>query len=413
MGINGGRLDGIGFGREDRAIYAASHAVTRGRLFAEPASPTRTCFQRDRDRVVHSTAFRRLKHKTQVFIYSEGDHFRTRLTHTIEVAQIARAIARALRLDEDLAEALALAHDLGHTPFGHAGEDGLAHAMRDYDGFEHNAQTLRLVAALERRYATFDGLNLSWEVLEGIVKHNGPLLTQQGAPAGKYAGGVIPVAISEYNSVHDLMLHTHAGLEGQAAAIADDIAYNAHDIDDGLREGLFEHDDLSGLPLVGDVLTEVRMLYPGLDKTRTTHELVRRVITRLIEDVIVTARDTLCERAFKSADDARFCGETTVCFSTGMAVAERQIKAFLFKNMYHTPSIKRVRDDAEMMVGDLFRRFMNNPSEMANEWGEGLVTGQSRDRVLARRVCDYVAGMTDRFAIQEHRRLFDVTPDLR
>ncbi|MEP4704155.1 MAG: deoxyguanosinetriphosphate triphosphohydrolase [Hyphomicrobiales bacterium] len=408
MNNSGVPFETVGFGGEYRAPYACDPQNSRGRLISEPASPTRTPSQRDRDRVVHSTAFRRLKHKTQVFIYHEGDHFRTRLTHTIEVAQVARSIARALRVDEDLAEALALAHDLGHTPFGHAGEDALARSMVDYDGFEHNAQTLRIVTALEKRYATFDGLNLSWETLEGIVKHNGPLLNASGASIGKYADDGLPHAIQVYSKSHDLMLNTYASIEAQSAAIADDIAYNAHDIDDGLREGVFTLDDLSDVPLVGDILKEVRELYPKLNKTRTTHELVRRLITRLIEDVIMTAQSNLAALQPTSADDVRRAGRVMVGFSKDMILAERAIKSFLFEHMYRTPKVLAVRDNAEIIVGNLFDRYLNDPTLMANEWGEPL----SDLDVLPRLVCDYVAGMTDRFALQEHHRLFDVTPDL-
>lgn len=407
---NRGVFDDIGFGSEHRAPYACDPSDSRGRLIAEPFSPTRTDYQRDRDRVIHSTAFRRLKHKTQVFIYHEGDHFRTRLTHTIEVAQVARSIARALRVDEDLAEALALAHDLGHTPFGHAGEDALAFSMKDYNGFEHNAQTLRIVTALERRYATFDGLNLSWETLEGIVKHNGPLINAKGASIGKYTATGLPHAIQIYSQSHDLMLDTYASLEAQAAAIADDIAYNAHDIDDGLREGVFNLDDLHDVPLVGDILKEVAALYPGLDKTRTTHELVRRLITGLIEDVIVTARSNVAAIKPQSADDVRRAGRVMVTFSPDILMADRGIKAFLFEHMYRTPKVLAVRDNAEIIVKNLFERYLNDPTLMANEWGAHL--SHTGDDMLPRLVCDYVAGMTDRFAVQEHRRLFDVTPDL-
>lgn len=403
----------IGFGGEDRSLAACNPLATKGRLVMEPSSPTRTDFQRDRDRVVHSTAFRRLKHKTQVFIYHEGDHYRTRLTHTIEVAQIARAIARALRLDEDLAEALALAHDLGHTPFGHAGEDGLDHMMSPYGGFEHNAQTLRLVTELERRYAEFDGLNLSWETLEGIVKHNGPLLTAEGTPTARYEKHGIPEGIKLYNARHDLQLDGHASLEAQAAAIADDIAYNAHDIDDALRSGVFQLDSLSDVPLAGEILVEVRKRYPNLDRTRTKHELIRRLITRMIEDVIHTALANIEKSGVQSVDDVRGYGETLVCFSKAMGNAERGIKRFLFDRMYHTAALLRVRINAELMVADLFELYFERPAEMSNEWANDVAAIGDDEQARARQVCDYVAGMTDRFAVQEHRRLFDVTPELR
>ena len=271
---------------EGRAIYAADPWASRGRLVPEYASPTRSPFQRDRDRIIHSTAFRRLKHKTQVFVFHEGDHYRTRLTHTIEVAQIARALARALRLDDDLAEALALSHDLGHTPFGHTGEDTLDELMRPWGGFDHNAQALRIVTALERRYAAFDGLNLTWETLEGLVKHNGPMTDRQGLGVGKYAGKPVPRAILDFNAGYDLWLWSHASLEAQAAALADDIAYDAHDLDDGLRAGLFTLDDLKAVPFLAALLDEIFTLWPGLETSRAIHELGRRVITRFVEDAI-------------------------------------------------------------------------------------------------------------------------------
>ena len=410
------RFHEIGFGRETHALYASIPSQSRGRLIDEPESPTRTPFQRDRDRIIHSTAFRRLKHKTQVFIYHEGDHFRTRLTHTIEVAQIARSLARALRLDEDLAEALALAHDLGHTPFGHAGEDALARKMSEYEGFEHNGQTLRIVTFLEQRYATFDGLNLSWESLEGIVKHNGPLSDKSGQGIGKYETGGLPHAIRHYGERHDLMLHSYASLEAQAAAIADDVAYNAHDIDDGLREGVFQLEDLAHLPLVGDLFYEVSALYPALARARLTHEIVRRMITRMIEDIIVTTKKNIAVLQPGSVEDIRQATKPVIVFSEQMAAAEHAIKDFLFKNMYRTPKVMKVRDNAEMIVEDLFDIYLKNPHEMANEWGEAAKTPQAtqeKGEGMPRKVCDYVAGMTDRFAVQEHRRLFDVTPVLR
>lgn len=405
-------FDQIGYGVENRQVYACNPEQSRGRLIQEQASPTRTPYQRDRDRIIHSTAFRRLKHKTQVFIHHEDDHFRTRLTHTIEVAQIARSLARALKLDEDLAEALALAHDLGHTPFGHAGEDALSRCMEDYGGFEHNAQTLRIVTALERRYADFDGLNLSWETLEGIVKHNGPLTDKKGTAIGKFADKRVPQAVLTYNATHDLLLHSHASLEAQAAAIADDIAYNAHDMDDGLREGLFCLDDLTCVPLVGTLLEDVRSRYPGLEPTRSTHELVRRLITCMIEDVIQTAQRALAEVTPQSCDDVRHAGRALIGFSPDMLMADCGIKSFLFEHMYRTPDILTVRNNAEMIVADLFGHYLNKPTDMGNAWG-GDIPPDLDDKALARRICDYVAGMTDRFALQEHCRLFDVTPNLR
>jgi dGTPase len=377
----------------------------------EDASPTRSPFQRDRDRIIHSTAFRRLKHKTQVFVFHEGDHYRTRLTHTIEVAQIARALARALRLDDDLAEALALSHDLGHTPFGHTGEDTLDELMRPWGGFDHNAQALRIVTALERRYAAFDGLNLTWETLEGLVKHNGPMMDRQGQGVGKYAGKPVPRAILDFNAGYDLWLWSHASLEAQAAALADDIAYDAHDLDDGLRAGLFTLEDLRAVPFLAGLLEEIFALWPGLETSRAIHELGRRLITRFVEDAIAESGRNIGELQPQSADDVRLCGHTLVAFSPAMAEADRAIKAFLFPNMYRAPSVVRIRQQADAIMRDLFSRFFKEPGLMPHEWHEGLERVSEEKR--ARRVADYMAGMTDRFARDEHRRLFDVTPELR
>lgn len=387
----------------------AAPPVSRGRLHSEQASPTRTDYQRDRDRIVHSTAFRRLKHKTQVFVAAEGDHYRTRLTHSIEVAQIARSLARSLALDEDLAEALALAHDLGHTPFGHTGEDALNAAMRAYGGFDHNAQSLRLVTCLERRYAAFDGLNLSWETLEGLVKHNGPLVSKQ---AGSGAGAEkISPAILAYNTRHDLGLGTYASAEAQAAAISDDIAYNAHDLDDGLRAGLFSLDDIASLPLVSEALADIRARYPKLDEARAIHELMRRVITAMVEDVIETGASHFRTGAYRSSDDVRHASSTLVGFSPSMQAADRAIKAFLFENMYRHPEVTRVRDLAGEVVSRLFRHFLSDFQALPAPWQAGLEHASEAERAL--RVADYIAGMTDTFALDEHRRLFGVAPALR
>ncbi|TKW78888.1 MAG: dNTP triphosphohydrolase, partial [Bradyrhizobium icense] len=269
-----------------RAPFACDPASSRGRLFAEPPSRTRSPFRRDCDRVIHSTAFRRLKHKTQVFVFHEGDHYRTRLTHSLEVAQIARALARQLGLDEDLTETLALAHDLGHPPFGHAGERALDACLRDHGGFDHNAQALRVVTSLEHRYPEFDGLNLTWESLEGIVKHNGPLTERNGTPIGLHNGHGIPVGIADFVKSFDLELWSFASMEAQVAAISDDIAYDAHDIDDGLRAGLFRVDDLRAIPLVADIIAGIAQHYPGLDDARRGAELVRELISYLIGAVM-------------------------------------------------------------------------------------------------------------------------------
>jgi dGTPase len=401
-----GELGDIGFGYRPRAAYACDPAQSRGRFKAEPESRTRTPFQRDRDRIIHSTAFRRLKHKTQVFVAHESDHYRTRLTHTIEVAQIARALARALRCDEDLAEAIALVHDFGHTPFGHTGEDALNEKMAKWGGFDHNAQSLRVVTRLERRYAEFDGLNLTWETLEGLVKHNGPLTDAQG----KGLKGPVPQAIRDFSELFDLWLDKYAGVEAQCAAIADDIAYNTHDIDDGLRAGLLSLEMLETVALPAGILKAVRERYPNLDDVRTGHELMRRQITIMVEDVISTSTTRLARLAPASADDVRNADETMVTFSDGLAEQERELKAFLYKNMYRAEDVMRVRADAEKVVLELFDAYFADPRLMPEGWREGL--DRAEDRIKARDVTDFLAGMTDTYALKEHRRLFDHTPDL-
>ena len=406
QGITNSACEGIGFGYRPRALYATDPATTRGRFVPEPESPTRTPFQRDRDRIIHSTAFRRLKHKTQVFIAHEGDHFRTRLTHSIEVAQIARALARALRGDEDLAEAVALVHDFGHTPFGHTGEDARNAKRAAWSGFDHNAQALRIVTRLERRYAEFDGLNLSWETLEGLVKHNGPLTDVNG----EGVDGPLPATIRAYNELHDLELDRFAGIEAQCAAIADDIAYNTHDIDDGLRAGLLELDMLEDLALPGKILRQVRERYPTLDDVRVGHELMRRQITIMVEDVIAAATANLARLRPQSAEQVRAAGETIVTFTPAMAADEKQLKAFLYKHLYRHPEVMRVRVDAEKIVCDLFDVYFSDPRAMPEGWREGL--DRAEDRIKARHVADFLAGMTDTYAVKEHRRLFDHTPDL-
>ncbi len=398
-----------------RAPYAVNPAETRGRVHPEDISSTRNEFMRDRDRIIHATAFRRLKHKTQVFVEHEGDHFRTRLTHTIEVAQIARSIARALGMDEDLAEGLALAHDLGHTPFGHTGEDALDACMKDFGGFDHNAQALRIVTRLERRYATHDGLNLTWEMLEGLVKHNGPLLDANRQPVDRYQAKGVPAAILEYDAFHSLWLDTYASAEAQVAAISDDIAYNAHDIDDGLRAGLFDLSDLEVVPFVAGLLEEINARWPGLERTRVIHELGRRVITRFVEDVITETMRRLDRIKPKSADEVRRASEAVVGFSPLMKKADADIKAFLFPHMYRHPSVLETREKASQIVRDLFENLLADPTLLPAEWQvDDQPTGQPPNRMrVARRVADYIAGMTDRYAVQEHQRLFDVTPDLR
>lgn len=399
-------LEGIGFGYRERAPYACNPAASRGRLVAEPESATRTPFQRDRDRIIHSTAFRRLKHKTQVFIAHEGDHYRTRLTHTIEVAQIARALARALRLDEDLAEAVALVHDFGHTPFGHTGEDALNERMKPYGGFDHNAQSLRIVTKLEHRYADFDGLNLSWETLEGLVKHNGPLT----GPFAPHSDEPVPLPILDFNERYDLELSRFAGLEAQCAAIADDIAYNAHDIDDGLRSGLLTLDGLEEVPLTKRLLDIVRTRYPALDAVRTGHELVRRQITIMVEDVVAESQRRIASANPQSVEEVHAQPRALVGFTDTMRDEEKVLKRFLFKNLYFHESVVERRHAADKIVQDLFDISFGSPSNMPDEWQSDWETLDETSR--ARRVADYLAGMTDNYAVREHRRLFDHTPDL-
>jgi dGTPase len=328
----------------------------------------------------------------------------------LEVSQIARALARSLGLNEDLAEALALSHDLGHTPFGHTGEDALNECMAAYGGFDHNAQALRVVTRLERRYAAYDGLNLSWETLEGLVKHNGPLLDASGQPTGRYRERGVPRAVLEYNHVQDLKLMTHAGGEAQAAAIADDIAYNAHDLDDGLRAGLFAIDDLREVPFLRELLADVDSRYPGLDLSQRIHEVVRRVITRFVEDGVAESDRRIAELGPTQADDIRAAGGPVVAFSRSFQETDAAIKAFLHPHMYRHPRLLAVREDAERVVRELFQRFVAEPTAMPAEWQAGLPA--SGDGRLARRVADYIAGMTDRYALLEHRRLFATTPDL-
>ncbi len=391
----------LGFGSGERAVYASDPTQSRGRLFDEGQSLTRSPFQRDRDRIVHSTAFRRLKHKTQVFIAHEGDHYRTRLTHTIEVSQIARALARALKLDEDLAEGVALVHDFGHTPFGHTGEDALDALLKDYGGFDHNAQSLRIVTKLEQRYAEFDGLNLSWESLEGLVKHNGPLVAKNG----EELTSDVPVAITNYNQLHDLWLWSFASLEAQAAAIADDIAYNTHDIDDGLRSGLLTHDMLEEVPFLAGLIKEVKDRYPNLDESRLTHEVTRRQITQMVEDVIGTAQGNLAIVQPQSADDVRHANQTIVGFSERMSDIDKQLKTFLFANVYRHPTVMEKRDHVSKVVDQLFDAFMNDPQKMEGaRWVDGLemLTESAR----ARHVGDYLSGMTDTYALDVHKQLF-------
>jgi dGTPase len=392
-----------------RAPYAADPGSSRGRLHVEPPSATRSDFRRDCDRIIHATAFRRLAHKTQVFVYHEGDHYRSRLTHTLEVAQIARSLGRALRLDEDLAEACALGHDLGHPPFGHSGERALDQCLAADGGFDHNAQTLSVVTRLERRYAGFDGLNLTWETLEGLVKHNGPLIAG-GKPTGGAcrAGRGVAQAIIDYCVRQDLDLGHYPSAEAQAGAIADDIAYDAHDIDDGLRAHMFAVEDLIEVPLIAGLLGEIDAAHPRIEPARRIHELVRRLIARLIEDVIGESSRRIGALRPACADDIRRAGRQVVAFSPVMEQTDRAIKAFLFPRLYRHPRIQRIMDEAEAVVRDLFRRYMGEPHELP--W---TVPADMAARGGPRQVADYIAGMTDRYALSEHARLFDSTPELR
>ncbi len=386
------------------ARYACDPDETRGRRRREDESESRTVYQRDRDRIIHSTAFRRLKHKTQVFVYHEGDHYRTRLTHSLEVAQIARSLARVLGLDEDLSEALALAHDLGHPPFGHAGEQALRKAMAPYGGFDHNGQTLRVLTSLEARYAAFDGLNLTWETLEGVAKHNGPLLGDGRGEAD------LPWAVAGYNRIHDLDLARWPGVEAQAASLADDIAYHAHDIDDGLRAGLFGPDDLRAVPLVGQIVAEVGDSHPGIERQRLVHETVRRLIDRMIGDVIAESRRRLARHGPDSADEVRSLGGPVIAFAPAMTEANVHLKSFLHERMYRHPKVNRMTSKARRVVGDLFSILHEEPDCLPPEWRRRAGAAAGGDE-LARVVADYIGGMTDRFAKHEHRRLFDVYDD--
>ena len=393
------------------AAFASRPEDSRGRAFPEQESGLRTPFARDRDRIIHCQAFRRLKHKTQVFVYHEGDHFRTRLTHTIEVAQVARSIARALGLDEDLAEALALAHDLGHTPFGHAGERELDLLMRPFGGFDHNAQSLRILTRLERRYAAFDGLNLTWETLEGLVKHNGPLVNREGDPAGRYREHGLPEAILDYAAGHDLELHSYASAEAQVAAISDDIAYNAHDIDDGLRAGLFDLIDLGDVPLSGDALGEVLRLYPDLEHDRAVHETVRRVMSAMITDVIRETGARAARLRPMSVAAVRGLEEPLVSFGPQMRDSNRKLQSFLNERMYRHERIEEIMDRARRVVRALFDAYMNDPKLLPQNWQEDAHPAETAR--YARQVCDFIAGMTDRYALEQHKRLFDLDPLFR
>ncbi|MER2520601.1 MAG: deoxyguanosinetriphosphate triphosphohydrolase [Bdellovibrionales bacterium] len=380
-----------------RSVYATDPAKTRGRLKLEPRSATRTEFQRDRDRIVHSGAFRKLRNKTQVFIESEGDYYRTRLTHSLEVAQIARSVSRALGLDEDLTEALALAHDLGHTCFGHAGEDGLDAAMAPYGGFDHNEQTFRVLTMLENNYAAFDGLNLTWETLEGVVKHNGPM-----------RGPLFPT-LAAFAQEYDLELGSFAGPEAQIASLADDIAYNTHDMDDGHRAGFFRLDDLEGLPLFGGALDAVRQRYSGLENERLMREAVREVVGAMVGDLLETTRARIAVLSPRSVEDIRRASSAVAAFSPAMEESVDALRAFLHERVYKHSKVARICVKARRIVAELFRFFMEEPGCLPGAWQQRVERegqGVDSDAGKARIVADYIAGMTDRFAAQEHRKLF-------
>ncbi|MBT4588675.1 MAG: deoxyguanosinetriphosphate triphosphohydrolase [Rhodospirillaceae bacterium] len=381
------------------APFACFPEHSSGRLYSEAESETRSCFQRDRDRIIHSAAFRRLEYKTQVFVNHEGDHYRTRLTHTLEVSQIARTLARCLNLNEDLAEALALAHDLGHPPFGHAGEYALAELMEPFGGFDHNAQSLSVITRLERRYLNFDGLNLTWETLEGIVKHNGPLIEIEGAKP-------LPREIKDYNAKNDLRLASFASAEAQVAALADDIAYNNHDIDDGLRAGLFSMEDLLGLPLVGEIFQKVILAYPDVGKSRQRHEAVRELIGAMVNDCLTESQQRLKEAAPLNVDDIRGLDHPVISFSEEMHEIDRSLKDFLFENMYRHYRVNRMTSKARRVVRDLFDLLLAEPENLPTEWQQHV--GGKNDEQTAHVVADYIAGMTDRFAYDEHAKLIDI-----
>ena len=380
------------------APYAEDVAASRGRRFPEDTSRTRTAFARDRDRIIHCTAFRRLKEKTQVFVAHEGDHYRTRLTHSLEVAQIARSLAHALKLDTDLAETVALAHDLGHPPFGHAGEDELQARMADYGGFDHNVQTFRVVTKLEERYPRFDGLNLSWETVEGVIKHNGPVSHRLDEPAWR--------AIADYADGWDLRLDGFASLEAQCAAIADDIAYNNHDVDDGVQAGLFSLDDLAEVPLIGPILKGTRADWPDAGDRMIRLEAVRRMIGAMVEDVLAETERRLAEDGIRSNEDVPTAKRALVGFSNDMLEDLGVLRQFLFQRMYRHYRVNRMRSQARRILGEMFQLFMSEPGVMPPEWS---AKAETRDPVKrARAVCDYIAGMTDRYAIEEHRKLFSL-----
>ena len=389
------------------AAYACRPDQSKGRIYEENESTTRTPFQRDRDRIIHASAFRRLKYKTQVFVYHEGDHYRTRLSHTLEVAQIARSIARALLVDEDLTEAIALAHDLGHTPFAHIGEDFLKECMKDYDGFEHNDQSLRVLTKLERKYPGWPGLNLSWETLEGVVKHNGPVVIKEGEK--------MPTTLKDVLSQTDLRIDTYASLEAQIAAIADDVAYNNHDVEDGLRAGMFRLEDLEKLKLMQPIIAKVKADWPDISEHFIIQETIREMIGTMVSDVLEETKSRLANLDPQSVEDIRMADRQMVAFSSEMYTKVEELRAFLFKRMYKHFTVNRIMIKVERIIPDLFNTFMKHYKLLPDHWqirveeAGGLIDNVAQARI----VCDYIAGMTDRYAIREHERLFDLYWDLR
>ena len=383
------------------AIYACDPENTRGRLFDEPVSITRNCFQRDRDRIIHSAAFRRLEYKTQVFVNHEGDHYRTRLTHTLEVSQIARTIARCLNLNEDLSEALALAHDLGHPPFGHAGESALSELMTEFGGFNHNAHTFSIVSRLERRYPNFDGLNLTWEMLEGIVKHNGPMTLHD-------KNGSAAREIYEFDKKFDLQLDSYASAEAQVAALADDIAYNNHDIDDGIRAGLFAMSDLVDIAGIGEIIKTVKTDFPKTDETRQRHEIIRNLIGMMVSDCLTESRLRLERVRPSSVNDIRLLDHPVVSFSENIFKVDRCLKDFLYEKMYRHFRVNRMTSKARRVIADLFHQLLSEPENLPTKW-QKKISGESETQ-KAQVIADYIAGMTDRFAYGEHSRIVDLRP---
>jgi len=390
------------------AKYACVPENSRGRVYDEPMSEHRNAFQRDRDRIIHSSAFRRLKYKTQVFVYDEGDHFRTRLTHTLEVAQITRSIARELMVNEDLAEGIALAHDLGHTPFAHIGEDYLAQCMEPYGGFEHNDQSLRVLTTLERKYPQWNGLNLTWETLEGVVKHNGPLY-------GPNDLGEVHIAVRELQAQMDLELDSYSSVEAQVAAISDDIAYNNHDVEDGLRANLFTLDDLEKIPLLGRVMADVRSEHGDLAERYMVNETIRKMIGAMVNDVLLTSDSRIKALDPQSVDDVRGAGHQLVVFSDEMKTQVDELRSFLFARMYKHYTIERLHLKVEKIICELFTAFTKNYAVLPDNWQARVkeAEGVENEQIRARIVADYIAGMTDRYAIREHERLFDLYWDLR